>query len=123
MALQATNAVRTSRGLAPLRPQPQVQAIADAHACEMARRGTMTHRGGRSSGPGARLRANGYNSRVAAENIAAGRFTLPQVLAEWSRSGGHMANIMRPDVRDFALGRAIGADGKTSFWAAVYAGR
>lgn len=123
VALAATNSVRANRGLPPLAAQAQLQRVANAHACEMAQRGTMTHRGTKSSGPGARLRAHGYNSRVAAENIAAGRMSLQQVLAEWSGSGGHVANITRPDVSDFALGRGIGADGRTTFWAAVYAGR
>ena len=44
-----------------------------------------------------------------------------RVLAEWNASGGHRANMLIPQVRHYGIGQAIGPDGRTRFWAAVYA--
>ena len=68
-----------------------------------------------------RVKGAGYRPAVTAENIAAGPFDLARVLAAWNRSPGHLGNIMLPPVSDFGIGHAVAADGKTIFWAAVYA--
>lgn len=117
----ATNAVRRRTGLAPVQPNTLLAQVAAAHACDMANRGRMTHIGSTTSGPGSRVKAQGYRPMVTAENIAAGPFTLPRVLNEWNASDGHMANISIPQVRDYGIGQAIAADGRTRFWAAIYA--
>lgn len=117
----ATNVVRGQTGLAPIRPDPLLAQVAADHACDMARRGRMTHRGSSTSGPGPRVKAAGYAPAVTAENIAAGPFTLERVLSEWNASGGHRANMMIPHLRHYGIGQAIGPDGRTRFWAAVYA--
>lgn len=117
----ATNAMRRSAGLAPVRPDPVLAQVAARHACDMAQRGRMTHLGSTTSGPGPRVKAAGYAPRITAENIAAGPFSQERVLSEWNASSGHRANILIPQVRDYGIGQAIGPDGKTRFWAAVYA--
>lgn len=117
----ATNTVRTRAGLAPVRPNATLAKVAAQHACDMAQRGRMTHIGSKSSGPGPRVKAAGYAPRLTAENIAAGPYDLNRVLAEWNSSSGHLANITIEPVRDFGIGQAIGADGKTRYWAAIYA--
>lgn len=117
----STNAVRKGAGLPPVRPDPVLAQVAARHACDMATRGRMTHRGGSTAGPGPRVKAAGYAPSVTAENIAAGPFSQGRVLAEWNASGGHRANMLIPQVRDYGIGQAIGPDGRTRFWAAVYA--
>lgn len=117
----ATNALRRQSGLVPVQPSMTLAQVAARHACDMARRGRMTHIGSTTNGPGDRLRAAGYRPAISAENIAAGPFTLNRVLGEWSASSGHRANIMLPQLRDYGVGQAIGADGRTQYWAAVYA--
>ena len=117
----ATNAMRQQAGLPPVRANNLLAQVAASHACDMARRGTMTHRGSRTSGPGARVKAAGYRPTVTAENIAAGPFSQSNVLHAWNTSSGHRDNIMIPQVREYGIGQAIGADGRTRFWAAVYA--
>lgn len=67
-----------------------------------------------------RLKQEGYRPSIAAENIAAGPWGQDRVLVEWSRSSGHLANILIPQVRHYGIGKALGADGKTVYWAAVY---
>ncbi|MFD2175089.1 CAP domain-containing protein [Rhodobacter lacus] len=119
--LAATNAQRRAAGLPPLAGNRSLDAAAAAHACDMARRGTMTHQGTTTSGPMARAKAHGYRPQLIAENIAAGRFEISGVLAQWNASPKHRENIEIPSMRDFGIGMATAADGKTTFWTAVYA--
>jgi uncharacterized protein YkwD len=118
---RATNAARTRSGLAPVRSNMLLADVAAQHACDMAKRGVMTHRGSKTSGPGPRVKARGYAPRLTAENIAAGPFDLPRVLSEWNASQGHLDNINIPQVRDYGIGQAIGSDGRTRYWSAIYA--
>ena len=117
----ATNSVRRAAGLAPVQSNMLLAQVAAQHACDMAQRGRMTHVGSKTTGPGPRVKAKGYAPMLTAENIAAGPYDLPRVLSEWNRSAGHLRNINIPQVRDYGVGQAIGADGKTRFWAAIYA--
>lgn len=119
--VQATNAARTRSGLSPVRTNAQLARAAAAHACDMAQRGRMTHTGSSTAGPGPRVKKLGYAPRVTAENIAAGPYDARQALAAWNGSPGHLQNILIPQLRDFGVGRAIGSDGRTVYWAAVYA--
>ncbi|WP_444431293.1 CAP domain-containing protein [Rhodobacter capsulatus] len=119
--LAVTNATRAQAGLAPMRSDPVLDRVAAAHACDMANRGTMTHAGSATTGPMARARQMGYRPQTIAENIAAGRFGLNGTLEQWSASPKHRANITIPSLRDFGIGTATAADGKTTFWTAVYA--
>lgn len=116
-----TNQTRRSAGLPPVQANSLLAQVAAGHACDMAKRGQMTHSGSRSSGPSQRVKQKGYDPRITAENIAAGPFDTDRVLSEWEASSGHKANIMLPQVNEFGIGRAIGADGRTQYWAAVYA--
>lgn len=117
----ATGAARRMKGLPPVQPNALLARVAAQHACDMAQRGLMSHGGSHSSGPGQRVKAAGYATRITAENIAAGPYDLQRVLSEWNRSSGHLANILIPQIRDYGIGRAVGSDGKTVFWSAVYA--
>lgn len=120
-AAQVTSARRAAAGLQPLRPNPKLAEAAARHACDMAMRGQMAHRGSASKGPSQRLKGVGYKPAITAENIAAGPFSLEQVLHAWNGSAGHLSNVMLPQARDFGIGRAVAADGRTIFWAALYA--
>lgn len=117
----AANSVRARAGLAPLRVNDLLSKAAADHACDMAQRGRMTHQGSITSGPAQRVKSLGYAPKLTAENIAAGPFSLDRVLTEWNRSEGHLVNTLIPQTREFGIGQAIGTDGKTRFWAAVYA--
>lgn len=119
-AVRATNATRRARGLSPLHANGDLARAAARHACDMAHRSVMSHRGSNTRGPMQRVKKTGYKPRIAAENIAAGPWRLERVLREWTRSQGHLANILIPQVKHYGIGKAIGADGRTVFWAAVY---
>lgn len=120
-AAQATSRTRAGAGLGPVRPHARLAQVAAMHACDMARRGLMAHEGSTTRGPSQRVKASGYRPMVTAENIAAGPLGLEQVLSAWNLSAGHRSNILIPQLADYGIGRAVSADGKTVFWAAVYA--
>lgn len=117
----ATNQARASQGLPPVQPDPVLAKVAARHACDMAKRGRMTHLGPNGGMPSDRAKRMNYQPRIIAENIAAGPYDLNRVLAEWNRSSGHLENIMQPSVEEYGIGRAIGPDGRTQYWSAVYA--
>lgn len=121
-ALALTNSIRAQRRLSPLSTDLKLQRAAQAHACEMAHRGVMSHRGATGTGPAARVKQSGYRPRLTAENIAAGRFDMNRVHREWAHSQGHLANILAKGVQHHGIGYAVSGDGKTIFWAAIYAG-
>ena len=83
-----------------------MQALAQEHANDMARRGSMDH--------------NGFASRARrgarAENVAYGVKTKQQAIALWWGSSGHAANMRLPGCK--AVASAVGHDGKR-YWAMV----
>lgn len=121
VALKQTNALRARTGQPALSANPKLTKIAAQQACHMAMTGTMSHAGPGNEGPKQRAKAIGYQPRIIAENIAAGPYSLTQVVAQWEQSAAHRANSTLPAVREFGIGTATGPDG-TRYWAAVYAG-
>lgn len=119
-ALKHTNDVRKLKGQRSLSPNTKLNRIAAQQACHMAKTGMMSHAGPQNEGPKHRAKAAGYAPRIIAENIAAGPYSLSQVLGEWDRSPAHLANSVLPPVTDFGIGTATGHDG-TRYWTAVYA--
>lgn len=121
LILRSTNKARAARGLKPLAVDARLQKAAQKHSCDQAERGMMTHKGHDTTGPGPRVKREGYKPRVTAENIGAGRMDANRIAGEWVKSPGHIANIVIPDLSGFGVGRAYGSDGRTQFWTAVYA--
>lgn len=113
------NHQRQGNGLAPVRLHPALAQAAAQQACDMARRGQMTHAG--RGGVGARVRATGYRASLTAENIAAGQMDARSAIGAWIRSPSHRANILNRRVRDIGVAQALGADGRTRYWSLVLA--
>jgi uncharacterized protein YkwD len=83
-----------------------MHALAQEHANDMARRGSMDHNGF----------ANRARRGARAENVAAGIKTKQQAIALWWGSSGHAANMRLPGCK--AVASAVGRDG-TRYWAMV----
>jgi len=110
------NQERAANGLNRLAPSGQLAAAAQGHACDMADRGYFSHQ--RVGGPdlSARVKAEGYRFRTAAENIAKTRATqVSSVVAIWQQSAAHWDNILNSKVTEIGLGIATGGDGRT-YW-------
>ena len=117
-----TNALRSSRGLSPVRLDPALCRAAGAHAAEMARNHYFGHGGlggrwfGGGSTPGSRAWQAGYMWSFIVENIAAGRPTPATAFAAWVASRPHYRNLVEAAVRDLGIGVARDPQGCCLYW-------
>lgn len=110
-----SNYQRKSKGLAPLAANRALTEAAQAHACDNAATGQMSHSGSDGSTLPDRLARVGYSYREAAENVAAGFFDAPSVMSGWMQSKGHRKNILGRTLRDVGIGVASDANGQL-YW-------
>jgi uncharacterized protein YkwD len=83
---------RTNNNLPAVTLDPALTAMAQAQAEAMAKRDKLEHN---VKTPFVkRLKAAGYDAKVAAENIGAGYHTLAEAFSGWRQSGAHNANML-----------------------------
>lgn len=97
------NEARTRAGLRPLAAMPSLDAVAEAHAQDMATRRYIAHNAPDGSTPGDRLRRAGLRSGLALENVARG-YGAREIHEGLMGSPGHRANILNPTVTHLGLG-------------------
>jgi uncharacterized protein YkwD len=94
------NAVRAEHQLIPLRPSPELAAVARAHAQDMARRGYLAHESPEGKNALDRVTAAGVTGfRLLAENIGqsnVGGDRVEAIVVEWMRSHDHRENVLNP---------------------------
>lgn len=83
---------RTNNGLPAVTVDPELMRLAEAQAEVMARRDKLDHNVGKPFI--VRLKASGYDAKVAAENIGAGYHTLAEAFSGWRDSPPHRANML-----------------------------
>jgi uncharacterized protein YkwD len=83
---------RTNNGLSAVTLDPELTRLAEAQATIMAKRDRLDHNAGKPFV--VRLKASGYDAKVAAENIGAGYHTLAEAFSGWRDSGPHRANML-----------------------------
>lgn len=122
LLLDAVNALRASRGLSALLPDPRLACAARVHAQAMAREGFFDHDGGSDGGLMERLARAGYGYALAAENLAAGLPAPDEVVAEWLASPGHRDNLLEPAARQAGVGHATASGATfTDYWTLILA--
>lgn len=109
------NAQRKANGLAALKSDQRLDKAAQAHACDMARKGYFSHTEPNGSTATIRVKQSGYKSCVTAENISYGWRELPQAMTDLMNSPGHRANILRTTVRAIGVGY-VPKQGKAGPW-------
>ena len=114
--LKLLNALRTSKGLHPLKMDRSLGAAARHHANDMSARGYFSHTTPEGEGPSGRARSHGYNGRMIGENIARGQRGPAQVMQSWESSSGHRANML--NARYGAVG--VGYDSNGRYWVQVF---
>lgn len=123
--VKLVNAARATGGLcgsnaypssAPLLVNEKLQAAAQVHATDMAERDYYAHQSLDGRSPSARMNSFGYNSRMTAENIAAGQQTAAEVVAGWLKSPGHCENILTPDLREIGVGVSVSQSSKMGIY-------
>ena len=107
-ATKALNALRAENGRKAVAYSPRLEKAAQAHANEMAKTGSRSHKGANGSSVGDRVKRAGYKWCFVAENIAWGQSNVRSVMAGWSGSSGHRKNMLNRKAREFAIARAPG---------------
>lgn len=112
--LRQVNAARREVGAPPLRFNAVMNAAAQAHAEDMARRGYYSHRSPEGRDVADRWRAHGGGAwQAVGENILFCERCVPPSAqaqtfhARWMQSPGHRRNILRPDFEEFGFGMAM----------------
>lgn len=114
------NAQRTAKGRSALTENAALAAAAQAHACDMARRAVLSHTGADGSEVQTRVQRQGYNWRLAAENIAYGTSLGSVGVVElWMNSSGHKRNILLRKAQVFGVG--VARSGNLNYWVMVFA--
>jgi uncharacterized protein YkwD len=83
---------RTNNGLDAVTLDPELTRLAEAQAAIMAKRDKLDHAAGKPFV--VRLKASGYDAKLAAENIGAGYHTLAEAFSGWRDSPPHRANML-----------------------------
>jgi uncharacterized protein YkwD len=111
---------RQNNGLPPLTLDPLLMTMAQDQARVMAARNVLNHSAGRSFQE--RLRASGFDAKVAAENIGAGYYTLAEAFSGWRDSPPHRANMLLAGATRMGIAAAYAPGTKYKvFWSLILA--
>lgn len=100
-----------------MRSSVKLQAAAQAHADDMATNDYYGHQSRDGTSQSDRIRMQGYQSRMTAENIAAGQQSPEEVIDSWLRSPGHCRNILNAELTEIGIGVAVNlASDKGVYW-------
>jgi uncharacterized protein YkwD len=119
-----TNAERARNGLGPLRAEERLMAAAQAYAEALAPGACFDHTCPPIPALSDRVGHAGYTGwSWVGENIAAGDRTAAGVVATWMASGGHRANILKPEYNEIGVGVATGSGTFRDYWVQVFGTR
>lgn len=103
-----TNQFRAQNGLGPLAVSPVLEATAEAHGRDMAKKGFFSHTGSDGSSVGKRAKRQGFKFCLIAENIAKGQRSPQEVMQSWTTSKGHRTNMLQRKAREIGVIRQTG---------------
>jgi uncharacterized protein YkwD len=101
--LELVNQERTSRGLPPVAPDPEMTEVARKHSADMFARGYFSHNTPEGRDPFDRMRADDVKFRTAGENLALAP-TLSIAHNGLMNSPGHRENILRSQFGRLGIG-------------------
>lgn len=101
--LDLINKERTSRGLAPIKADPEMREVAIKHSADMFERGYFSHDTPEKKDPFDRMRSDKVHFRTGGENLALAP-TLKIAHTGLMNSPGHRANILRPQFGRVGIG-------------------
>ena len=121
-AVADLNDYRAAHGLQPVALNTQLISASDVHAADLAKHGIASHEGTDGSTHGDRVRRTGYAFSVAAENVATGQKSWPEVFQAWKDSEGHNRNLLLADATEFGISLVYEPDTLyTTYWAMLMA--
>lgn len=101
------NAERKAHGLPAFKLSTKLDKAAQGHACDNARRRSISHDSSDGGTLKTRLRKAGYKFRAAAENTGRGFGTGARAVEWWMNSPKHRSNILLGKVREVGIGIAL----------------
>jgi uncharacterized protein YkwD len=101
------NAERKAYGLPALKLSTKLDKAAQGHACDNARRKSISHTSSDGGTLKTRLRRVGYSFRTAAENTGRGFGSGARAVEWWMNSPGHKSNILLRKAREVGVGIAV----------------
>jgi uncharacterized protein YkwD len=111
---------RANNSLPAVTLDPELTRLAQAQAEIMAKRDKLDHNAGKPFA--ARLKASGYDSKSAAENISAGYHTLAEAFSGWRDSPPHRANMLLKGATRMGIAAVYTPSSKYKvYWALILA--
>ncbi|WP_379143468.1 CAP domain-containing protein [Paracoccus pacificus] len=101
--LQQVNGLRANVGLAPLTPNPQLDAAALAQSRDMSAQNRAWHFGSDGSSPLDRIQRSGYTGRLIGENISETYENDIATLNAWMQERDTRDVIMDPSARNLGI--------------------
>jgi len=101
------NAERKARGLPALVLSAKLDKAAQGHACDNAKRKSISHTSSDGGTLKTRLRKAGYSYRTAAENTGRGFASGARAVQWWMNSPKHKDNILLRKAREVGVGIAV----------------
>ena len=117
------NQERTAAGCPALTPNDTLIQVARAHSQDMAVHRFLEHAGSDGRTPAQRVQDAGYQFRIVAENVAAGRLTPESAVQGWMESPEHRTDILNCELRDTGVGVVEAPDDPTYgiYWTHLFA--
>lgn len=111
---------RQNNGLSEVTLDPALTQMAQAQAEAMAKRDKLEHNVKKPFA--ARLKASGFDAKIAAENIGAGYHTLAEAFSGWRDSPPHNANMLLPGATRIGIAAVPAPASKYQvYWALILA--
>jgi uncharacterized protein YkwD len=119
------NRERMAAGCSALAPNDTLIQVAHTHSQDMAIHRFVEHTGSNGRSPAQRVQDAGYQFRMVAENVAAGRLTPESAVQGWMESSEHRTNILNCELRDTGVGVVEAPDDPTYriYWTQLFATR
>ena len=110
---------RQNNGLSAVELDPVLMRIAQEQARAMAARDQLDGAGRNFTG---RVRASGFDAKIAAENIGAGYHTIAEAFSGWRDSPSHRANMLLPGATRMGIAAVYTPSSKYKvFWSLILA--
>ncbi|RLN94383.1 hypothetical protein BBJ28_00008425 [Nothophytophthora sp. Chile5] len=116
--LAKLNEYRAQNDLVALTIDDRLTVAAALHSQDQASHCEVTHTGWDGLHSWDRVKAQGYDYSVTAENVAGGQKTVDDVMTSWWNSAGHRANILNGDLVNvgFALASNPNCSNYVTYW-------
>ena len=109
---------RANNGLGAVMIDPALMKLAEEQSRAMVSRDKLDH----NVGKGFQQRINGYNAKVAVENVSAGYHTLAEAFSGWRDSPPHRANMLKSGVTRMGIAAVYSPRSKYKvFWTLILA--